>query len=532
MSLAGHPTGTELGTLDAGVGCKSNLSAMTVPVERALPGEDVLGTLRSLRECRGQFYNADETLPVRLLAVLEAGDEHHADLVRSVCELATDSDPLVSRRGQELLFSSIAEALGDSFAPSSVNVHDSVFSYVVEFCRRLPGGSHLDARLNRFGIRNRADLLDRRSTLTPTLPISKEARGRVRKVFVLSRITLGADVAITSAVLQVIQRVFPNADRYLLGPPGIGQLLAGLSGARIIEQSYDTSGLLERLDSWHRVTQMLDRETTGLADFEWLVIDPDSRVTQLGMLPVARPTVPYLFFESRSYCVAGLETLGELATHWSRRALGWVDDEAVRPRVALSPIDVGHAKSIVHALKRGKAPFVVAANLGVGGNPRKRVPGEFELNLIRELLREGSGVILDHGAGEDEARVRAIVEALQSEGRRVGEVAGSDFGATRLPTGCDVLAYRGHAGPFAALTGASDMYVGYDSAFQHIAAAQGIPVVDIFVNPPNVVFPRRWRPHSSAAVTVIETTSDDTPNSSLTRIANAHRRFRQAAVVP
>jgi ADP-heptose:LPS heptosyltransferase len=277
---------------------------------------------------------------------------------------------------------------------------------------------------------------------------------------------------------------------------------------------------------------VLERETAGLADSEWLVVDPDSRVTQLGMLPVARPTVPYVFFESRSYRVAGLETLGELATHWLRKALGWVDDEIVRPRVALSPLDVSHARSGVQALKRRGAPFVVAVNLGVGGNARKRIPGEFELNLIRVLLREGSVVILDHGAGEDEVRVQAIVAALQGEGRRIADVAGSDFSATPLPIECDVVAYRGPVGPFAALIGASDLYVGYDSAFQHIAAALGIPVVDIFVNPPNVVFPRRWRPHSSASVTVIETTSDDTHDSSLTRIVDAHRRLRQAAVVP
>jgi ADP-heptose:LPS heptosyltransferase len=189
-------------------------------------------------------------------------------------------------------------------------------------------------------------------------------------------------------------------------------------------------------------------------------------------------------------------------------------------------VDIGRAQSLVQAIGGGKPSFVVTANLGVGGNPRKRVPGDFELHLIRSLLDEGSRVILDHGAGEDESRVEAIVSTLRSEGRRIGDISGTDFSTTALSRGCDLLAYRGGVAPFAALAGAGDLYVGYDSAFQHIAAALGTPVVDVFVNPPNAIFPRRWKPHSVAPVTVIEVT-DDAPDL-VARIADVHRLFRQS----
>jgi ADP-heptose:LPS heptosyltransferase len=470
-----------------------------------------------------------ESLPLRLLSALRGGDEHHANLVRLVCELATDVDPLVSRLGQRLLFRDIAEALGDSFTSDAVAVHDNVFSHVVDCCRRLPEAAHLDAQLDHFGIAGRTDLLDRRSTLTPTLRISRETRERVRKVFVLSRITLGADVAVTSLVLQGSRRAFPNADRYFVGPSGNGQLLTGLSGTRIIDHAYPREGLLERLNAWHHLTQTLARETRGLASLEWLVIDPDSRVTQLGVLPVTHRSVPYLFFESRSYSADGLETLGELTVHWLRRALGLAGAEDLRPRVAVSPVDFNHARSILDEFRQSSAPFVVAVNLGVGGNQRKRIEGGFELNLVRGLLRDGSGVILDHGSGEDEWRVQAILAALREEGRRIGHVTGGDFGATVVPSGCKLVAYRGPVAPFAALIGASDLYVGYDSAFQHVAAALGIPAIDVFVNPPNATFARRWRPHSSAPVSVIETTSTGDTDAILARIAVVHRRLRQAA---
>jgi ADP-heptose:LPS heptosyltransferase len=348
-------------------------------------------------------------------------------------------------------------------------------------------------------------------------------------VFVLSRITLGADVAITSIVLQLVQRAFPTAERYLVGPSGSGQLLTGLSGSRFVERSYEKGGLLRRLDAWHATSQLLQDMTAGLDDADWLVVDPDSRLTQLGLLPIATSTVPYLFFESRSYAIPGLETLGELTAHWLQRALLLDSEEGTRPRLELAMSEIERARQIVHAFRRAGA-FVVAVNLGVGGNARKRIPGEFEVDLIRRLITDGSRVILDYGIGEEETRVTTIVAALRNEGRRVCELGATASDASSIPNDCDVVTYRGPVAPFAALIGASNLYVGYDSAFQHIAAAQGVAVIDIFVNSPNATFLRRWRPHSSAPVTVVETTAhaDDV---TLDQISDAHRRLRQAATL-
>jgi len=495
--------------------------------------EELLKDLRSLSARAGDSDDADRSLSDRVLAALAVSGDHNDELVRSVCEFAVDPDPHVSQRGQQILFSTIAETLGDSFDDRAAGMHDAVFSRVIEFCRLLPGGSTLDTRLRRVGVKNRADCLARKAKLAHARSLSIEERARVRKVFVLSRVTLGADVAITSIVLQKIQRLFPDADRHLVGPPAVAQILSGWAGASVIEQPYDRRGLLARLGSWQDATDILDREMMGLENCECLIIDPDSRLTQLGLLPVARAAVPCLFFESRTYRAPGLETLGELTAHWLNRILPSEDNELIWPGVALSSADVTHARTIVHALKRSGTPGIVAVNLGVGGNTRKRIPGDFELQLIRGILSEGSAVVLDHGAGEDEPRVRAIVNALRSEGRSVGDVEGTRFReAAPLQAGCDVLAYRGPVGPLAALVGVSDLYVGYDSAFQHIAAAQGIPVIDIFVNPPNPVFPMRWRPHSTAAVMAIQTTADTTGSSrALALLFDAYRQIRQAAEV-
>ncbi|HBY59921.1 MAG TPA: hypothetical protein DEH78_08860, partial [Solibacterales bacterium] len=57
--------------------------------------------------------------------------------------------------------------------------------------------------------------------------------------------------------------------------------------------------------------------------------------------------------------------------------------------------------------------------------------------------------------------------------------------------------------PFAATIAASRLYVGYDSAGQHVAAACGVPLVTVFAG---FVSPRmlnRWQPSGTGPVAVV-----------------------------
>ncbi|MBI4464005.1 MAG: hypothetical protein HY647_04810, partial [Acidobacteria bacterium] len=57
-------------------------------------------------------------------------------------------------------------------------------------------------------------------------------------------------------------------------------------------------------------------------------------------------------------------------------------------------------------------------------------------------------------------------------------------------------------GAWSALVGVSDEYVGYDSAGQHIAAALGVPTLDIFTEAASPIFRERWRPTGRGIVQV------------------------------
>jgi len=54
---------------------------------------------------------------------------------------------------------------------------------------------------------------------------------------------------------------------------------------------------------------------------------------------------------------------------------------------------------------------------------------------------------------------------------------------------------------------ASDVYVGYDSAGQHIAAALGVPTVSVFTAAAPERHAERWRPYGPAPVHVVHETA-------------------------
>ena len=148
---------------------------------------------------------------------------------------------------------------------------------------------------------------------------------------------------------------------------------------------------------------------------------------------------------------------------------------------------------------------------------------------MRALLADGSVVILDKGIADEVSRADATLTALAAEGIRITEL---DTDPLRLP-GQDVgqvLVYQGGLRPLIALIAASDLYVGYDSACQHIAAALSVPTIDIFVSPPSDLFSKRWQPHSKASVDVVRAEPSTDDAEALFRVLSAYRRHRDTTV--
>jgi hypothetical protein len=378
-----------------------------------------------------------------------------------------DIDTLVDS-DSDALFQIVAEGLADRFDPRLSDAYADIFSYAI---------ARVDDRFTAHELRARYHHIRRVSPYQCVTSPRQEAVERILKVeekalrslrtggaayripgikpgaqepdepdpeqiVLLSRITLGADIVVTSVVAQALKARFPRSIVTLAGSPKSAELL----GLPLLPVDYPRSGgLRERLRAMDVVAALRG---------DTLVVDPDSRLTQLGLYPIA-PDHRYYFFDSRGVESAG--SLPTLARDWCAQVF---EVDIPWPRIA--PPD---------------PPFefprpAITVNLGVGGNEAKRIGGSFERNLLRELSARAATVIVDKGAGEDEA-VRA-------------EEAAAGLANVRF--------WSGSFAAFAALIAKSNLYVGYDSAGQHAASALGVPLVSIFAGAVNDRFFERWRP--------------------------------------
>lgn len=334
-------------------------------------------------------------------------------------------DRLMAEGCDEALFRVVAEGLADRFEPRLCRLYDEIFARA-------------------FGV---------------PIPARTPAPLRdYRRVFVLSRVTLGADVAVTSVILDAAKKRFPHAEIHLAGPRKNWELFAADPRVLHTPVAYGRGGIADRLAHLPELRAAVDHADA-------LVIDPDSRLTQLGLLPVCRAE-NYLFFESRSYGGEGDEALPAITSRWCREVLGTEG----APYVAVPP----------HGTLARPA---VAISLGTGGNLNKRVGDPFEAELMKLLARNGAHLYVDSGAGSEEA---------QRVANAVGDVPA-------LQVDCLHSSFA----EFAAIIQGSDLYIGYDSAGQHVAAACGVPQLTIFAGEPSERMFQRWRPTGHGRIRII-----------------------------
>jgi ADP-heptose:LPS heptosyltransferase len=336
---------------------------------------------------------------------------------------------LIEEPCAQALFGILVEGLADRFEPVLCDVYVRLFSQAL---------CHVDANLDPMSLVARYERVRR----------PRPVAGRPQRVFVLSRVTLGADVAVTSVLLAAAKRRFPSAEIIFVGPGKNQELFAGDSQIRHAQLEYRRGSIADRLAAAGELKQLV-------AEAGSIVIDPDSRLTQLGLLPVC-PEENYYFFESRAYGGETDRSLPELASEWAWETFGIRD---AKPNVSLARVP--------------KTTPSIAISLGVGENPAKRLPDPFEEELLRTLGETGLSLAIDKGAGGAEAeRVESAIAA----------------------SGVQASVWDGSFAGFAEMIAASRLYVGYDSAGQHVAAACGVPLISIFAGFPAPRMFARWRP--------------------------------------
>jgi ADP-heptose:LPS heptosyltransferase len=377
----------------------------------------------------------------RLAEIILEGGREPEGLVDAVIEEALASDA-----GSAALFRDLVEPLADRFEFRLVNAYVHVFARVIEAA--LPG---LDAAtlIERF-------MRIRRPRKFTGNPESVEA------VYVLSRITIGADIAITSRILRAAFVHFPNATVYFVGPRKNFELFEPEIALELVEVPYKRTGTLrERLSVYPVLAEALSRPGA-------LIVDPDSRLSQLGLLPLGEED-NYYFFETRSWWSEEEMPLGEMTERWIEQTFE-------------VPLHVP-----IVAVEDRLEGFDVTVSFGVGENPEKAMAWPFEARLLQLLVDRGLSVLVDTGAGGEEAeRVH----------RAIAEVQPSESGS--------VTPYHGSFKEFASEIHASELYIGYDSAGAHAACALGVPGLLLFRGYPNERFMIRWIPWGDGELEVLD----------------------------
>jgi ADP-heptose:LPS heptosyltransferase len=382
-------------------------------------------------------------------------------------ERALDENEVVAMFATRALFGILIERLGDLFEPTLCDVYARLFSTVIS--RAMPAYS-TDALLLRY---------------RQIRQVRRFTGGEVRRVFVLSRVTLGADVAVTSVALAAAKERFPEAEIYLVGPEKNAELFAADPRINPLPVAYVRSSLLvDRLAAAIELKTLVDEPST-------IVIDPDSRLTQLGLIPVC-DDARYFFFESRAFGGELDAGLPELTAQWMAEVF---DVEGMRPYVAPP---------------RQEPIGEITVSFGVGGNADKRLGEEFEYRVLSELVALKRPILLDRGAGGEEA---ATADAL------VKRLGAPDW----------LHVHDGSYASFASHIIQSRLYVGYDSVGQHVAAAAGIPLVTVFAGYACERMLSRWRPRGPNVyvITGDDATRDSALEQTLAAIPQAFAAKRE-----
>src|SRR4030095_4933288 len=222
---------------------------------------------------------ADQLIEEFLTANRKSGAYLH-DRITRLAELSISHNRKLAEAASKVLFTKLVEPLADSFDPPAVSLYNRALAQVIQVCREDTQAADLDRELNAFGLTSEEALVSRVEKLRTSYQSIKltDSRLPIKRVIVLSRVTIGADIAVTSLVMERMKREFPSAELVLVGGAKAIELFRGDSRVHFKEISYSRSGTtIERLSAWIELLSCVRSLTAGLDCREYLTVDPDTR---------------------------------------------------------------------------------------------------------------------------------------------------------------------------------------------------------------------------------------------------------------
>ncbi|GAG53458.1 unnamed protein product, partial [marine sediment metagenome] len=155
----------------------------------------------------------------------------------------------------------IIEKLCDDYQDFQFDIYSKVMTQIISKCRLHYKGEALNKNLNDKNIFNSFDLSNQAHEAH--FKIYKfEQNNTARKIFILSRITLGADVAITSVIMQHMENKFPESEIVIIGPLKLKEIFEGKSNIKIRSLNYyKHEGLIGKINKWIEAADIIEEES-------------------------------------------------------------------------------------------------------------------------------------------------------------------------------------------------------------------------------------------------------------------------------
>lgn len=412
-----------------------------------------------------------------------------------VADAADDADDAERcRAGLRVLFADLVEWCNDRLDAVGRQAYAAFFPAVV--WRVAQGSPALLQRFHHHRLFSQQDCYrsyaQRRARSQQSAPILPDI---VDRVVILSRVTIGADVLLTSLLCQRVHQAFPAAEIIVVGDKKLGGLLSGLPQVRVEAIAYARRGPLgTRLASWLTLIDTLDALEPDL------VLSPDSRLDQLAVLPLTDDPYAYLSWENIQNGDQP-QSLAALLDAWAKRVLALNDEVRCQPRIAFdAEYDRQRARWQQCCGDAHHGSSVVAMKFDHGGNPAKSLPRACEVALLQAAHRAGWRVMLDAGFGDEET---ALSQSLLDEaGVQAIDCCEQDGDALfdKLPQDWQIIRFHGSIAGWASALSACQLAVSYDSVGHHLAAALGVPLLSLFTGHQHEAFPVAWAPQGGGHI--------------------------------
>jgi ADP-heptose:LPS heptosyltransferase len=470
-------------------------------------------------------------LPHHLAALFmdrfRAGKPPVLEIISLLSQMALGPDSVLARQAAASLYGQIILPLCDDFSDQGVETANQVLVAATQVFCRTPKGKEIHHLLMDLGLAEPEALLARHRRLRQPRPLAEADRHAVKKVFILSRVSLGADIAITSVIINRLKKALPQARIFLVGPPHLGLLFYN-NDLQHLDFPFDREGsLAQKLAAWPRLYRLIATERGDLTPPQVLLFDPDTRLSQLGLLPLAADS-------SSHYLCSRLDRaphlgLSEITNQWLDQIVP--DGAAATPHFSINPAQLARCRTFA-----GHHPATthrIVVNFGVGNDDNKRLADPFEEELLAALLAQADTlVILDSGRGDrEEEMAKRLMAKMAKRGYNTAELAEGDLVdvAGSWPHG--LLRFTGKIDAMAGLIICCDLYIGYDSCGQHVATATDTPAIICFAGAANPRFLGRWhpRPRQGKTTTIIIDPKPTDPHQraelieTIVRAARAHR---------